>query len=283
MSVIEGKRRTVHSGRIGIWVARFAPEILVAAILLMPTTVALAQSGFVLGADIEGAPVEVPGFGQPGLSPFGGQPEPGAAGTGDYARFLGRFSLVNPEHDISGLWSIFKVTHEMCGALYRAEKSLVEAAPEGFYIERGDVFALGWENGTWDGTGYAITKTGDSERDAAEGHPAWEVKFFEDGGLRECGVTFGSAVSSNGSKGAASEEARKTAAPFMYVTVPQIYSAILVEPNKAGTYGLQQFDLLVMLSPCGPSWCRTTTMFDFSEGKWHVQSRTRFNLPLKMD
>lgn len=275
--------QTEGASRTGGPIGRFAATVLLAAVLTASPFAAQAQSGFVLGADIEGAPVDVPGFGEPGQLPADNRVELGAQGTGDYARFLGLFSIVSPEQDISGLWGIFKVTRDMCGALYRGEKSLVEAAPEGFFIERGDVFALGWKNENWDGTRFAVTKTGDSERDVAEGHPAWEVDFSEDGHLRECGVTFGSAVGSNRNKSTASEDARKSAVPFMYVTVPHFYSAILVEPQNAGAYGLQQHDLLIMLTPCGASWCSTTTSFDFSEGNWFVQSHTRFNLPSKAD
>ncbi|WP_306142409.1 hypothetical protein [Roseibium sp. MMSF_3412] len=271
--------QTTGSCRKGGLVGRFVVSALLAAVLSASSIAALAESSFVLGTDIEGAP----GFGEPGLLPQDARIQPGAAGTGDYARFLGLFSIVNPENDISGLWGIFRVTRDLCGALYRGEKGLVEAAPKGFFIERGDVFALGWKNEIWDGTRYAVTKTGDSERDVVGGHPAWEVIFFEDGRLRECGVTFGSAFGSNRNASAASEDARKSAVTFMYVTVPHFYSAILVEPQNAGAYGLQQHDLLIMLTPCGASWCRTTTTFDFSEGNWYVQSSTEFNLPLKAD
>lgn len=239
-----------------------------------------AQDGFVFGADNEGVPVKVPGFGKAG-PPVGARPELGAEGTADYAPILGVYSIVNPAEDTGGLWAVFGVTRQLCGALHRGEKSLVDAAPKGFKIERADIHALGFEGKGWNKDRFAVTVTGDSELDVAAGHPYWEITYEDNGRLATCSVTLGSFSRREG--GAAGKEERERAIPFMYVFVPQMFGSILVEPHNAGAHPLSPGDVLSMVSPCGPDWCRITTSFDFREGFWYATARIRFNLPAAVE
>ncbi|MET1413326.1 hypothetical protein ABVF61_13710 [Roseibium sp. HPY-6] len=251
-----------------------AALIVFAAILAAPDG-ATAQDGFSTGDDNGDAPVTVPGFGNPAPEPLRDRPELGAEGTGDYAAFLGRFSVLQPSEDLAGVWSVMGVTLRLCGALYRGEGNLLQVAPKGFKIERSDIYVLGFAGKVWNEDAYAITITGDSEKDAAAGHPGWEVEFREDGSLRSCGVMLGSPTIDRQSS--ATEDSRKNAAFFMVTAFPQIYSGIVTEPHYNGAFRVDLFGLHEMLTPCGGTWCKTTTIYDFRDGNWQFSSRTSFS------
>lgn len=256
------------------------PFVLAAALLAMPADGA-AQDGFKFGADNLGAPMEPPGLGAAGQAAVRDRPELGAAGQGDYSRLLGRFSVVEPTEDVTGLWSVFRVTRILCSALYQGDKSLVEVAPKGFVIARGDIHTLGFGGNHWDEDWYAVTATGDSEMDAAAGHPAWQIEYDDDGSLESCGVTIGPRISDE--PGTPGDADRANVIRYMYIGVPQQFSAIVTEPRFAGVYPLGPHEVITMVAPCGSEWCRVQTMYDFSPGKWYVSSTIRFNLPVKGD
>ena len=258
-----------------------APAMLLAAAMLALPTGAFAQDGFVFGADNQGRPIEHPGFGPAGETSDHDFPAPGAAGQGDYAATLGRLSLVDPTEDVTGLWTVYRITRLVCGALRKGDKGLVEAAPKGFTIVRGDIHALGFGGKNWEKDWYAVTVTGDSEKDAVGGHPAWEIKFGKDGSLKSCGVTVGPKdVREPDAQGDAD---RQQAIQYMYVGVPQQFSAIITEPYFVGVYTLNTLEATTMAVPCGNEWCRISTLYDFRPGNWFFSSTIRFNLPSKAD
>jgi len=250
------------------------------AVFVAPGT-GRAQDGFVFGADNQGKPIETPGFGVAGKRAASDRPAPGTAGTGDYSRFLGRLSIVQPEENNGGLWTVFRMTRLLCNSLYQGRVSITEAAPEGFVIERSDVHMLGFAGKHWKEDRYAITVTGDSEKDAAGGHPFWEIKYDEAGRLTSCGVTLGPGLDRQEDMSA--EDQRARAIQLMYIGVPQLFSAILVEPRFAGTYPLAPSEVVELAAPCDGGWCRISTIYDFRPGTWHVMSTIRFNLPPAAD
>jgi hypothetical protein len=266
----------------GKWPMRLAtPFVFVAAMLAMPA-IGAAQDGFTFGADNQGAPIARPGFGVAGQAAVRDRPELGAAGLGDYSFFLGpHFSIVEPTEDIDGLLSVFRVTQLLCNSLYQGDKSLVEAAPKGFVIARGDIHALGFGGNHWDGDWYAVTVTGDSETDAAGGHPAWEIRYDNDGSLISCGVAIG--TETRREQRTIVDADRTNVIQYMYIGMPQLFSAIITEPRFAGLYPLSPSELITMAVPCGGVWCRIVTVYDFSPGMWYVSSTIRFNLPQKAD
>ncbi|MCV0427200.1 MAG: hypothetical protein K5905_17195 [Roseibium sp.] len=250
------------------------------AIFARPPGVA-AQDSFTFGADNLGAPIDRPGFGPAGQAGKRDWPELGADGQGDYAVVLGRLTIAKPTEDVAGLWSVYRVTQMVCNSLYRGNKTLAEVAPKGFVIARGDIHALGFGGKNWGENWYAITKTGDSEADAAEGHPAWEIKYDDDGNLSSCSVTIGPGPARD--KSATNDADRAQAIQYMYIGVPQQFSAIITEPHFAGVYPLSANELITMAVPCGDAWCRISTLYDFRPGKWHFSSTIRFNLPAKAE
>ncbi|WP_299476043.1 hypothetical protein [uncultured Roseibium sp.] len=242
---------------------------------------AAAQDEFIFDADDQFQLLEPHGFGAVKNSR---QPDPdvlGAEGRGDYSLYLNSFSLVTPEEDLFGLWTIFRVTQVMCRSLYRGEKSLVEAAPKGFVIAGDDIHTLGRERPGWNGNWFAITKTGDSELDAAGGHPFWYVRYNDEGGLHSCGVELGSPTLKK--EGAEDDAKRASVVRFLYVGVPQIFFGIITEPAFAGFYPLDPANVITMMSPCGGAWCRISTNYDFNPGQWYVTSTVVFDAPLGLE
>lgn len=250
--------------------------VLLAATLTLPPAIGAAQSDFEFGADNEGAPIDPPGFRAAGQRAEHDRPKVGSPGKGDYSFWLNRYSIVEPERDAMGLWSIYFVTGTICRSLYQAERSLIDVAPKGFVIQRGDVHSFGVGSKNFDNRWYAITVTGDSETDAAGGHPYWEIKYADDGSLLSCAVTVGSSMQREAVM--AGDADRADAIQFMYIGVPQQFSAILLEPRFAGLYALAPGQLITMAVPCASKWCRITTMYDFAPGQWYATSRIRFDL-----
>ena len=238
----------------------------------------LAQEGFVFGADSLGTTADTPGFGNPGERAENDRPQPGTEGIGDYSKFLGRLSLVEPSRDPGGLWTVFQVTRVLCNSLYQARNTLTEVAPKGFVIVRGDIHALGF-GGQWKEDHYAISVTGDSQKDAAGGHPSWEIKYDGGGKLTSCRVTIGPAPDQ--AEATPGEDDLTQAIQLLYIGVPQLLSAILTEPRFAGAYPLAPSEVIKMATPCGGDWCPIETIYDLRPGNWHVMSTIRFNLPPK--
>jgi len=259
---------------------RLALSFAFAAALATSPADTLAQEGFVFGADNLGVPADTPGFGVPGKRAENDRPQPGTEGIGDYSMFLGRLSLVEPSRDPGGLWTVFQVTRVLCNALYEGRNTLAEVAPKGFVIVRGDIHALGF-GGRWKEDHYAISITGDSEKDAAGGHPYWEVKYDDSGNLTSCQVTIGPAPDQT--EATLREDNLAQAIQLLYIGVPQLFSAILTEPRFAGAYPLAPSEVIKMATPCGGVWCRIETIYDLRPGNWHIISTIRFNLPPKSD
>jgi len=209
------------------------------------------------------------------------RPEIGAEGTGDYALYTSRFSIVDPPRDVAGLWTLYRVTQLFCRAVFRGEKSVIEAAPKGFKIERSDVHALGFKRDNWNDDWFAITITGDSERDAAGGHPYWEVRYDRDGNLSECAVTIGSLTEDTDTT--ISDEEQERLLLFMYVTLPQLLFAVILEPHHAGTYPFSPSDAIKMAVPCRGSWCEITTLYDFRSNSFYVSSTISFKPSMKVE
>lgn len=250
---------------------RFSAVPLFAVALLSLTVDGAAQDRSSLGADPLAPPFDPPTFGVPRQQSRHDRPKLGAAGNGDYAFWIGPYSVVSPSQDAIGLWSVFRVTFMLCSSLFQGEKSLVEASPKGFVLERGDVHALGFGGDRWDGGWYAITVTGDSEKDAGGGHPAWEIRFDDDGTLLECGVTLESRSSS------ASVADHEKSVEYLYIGLPQSFSAVITEPRNLGLRTLSPIGLIHLVAPCGRTWCQLSTLYDLSPGKWFVDFRIRFN------
>jgi hypothetical protein len=257
-----------------------APFILAAALVASPAT-GLAQGGFVFGADHLGAPRDAPGFGDAGKRAEGDRPQPGSAGQGDYSMFLGRLSLVKPSEDTGGLWTVFRVTRLLCNSLYQGKNTLLEVAPKGFSVVRADIHSLGFEGKSWNEDRYAISVTGDSEKDAAAGHPSWEVAYDENGYLETCRVTIG--PKPDQAEATSDEDYRTQAIQMLYIGVPQLFSAIVTEPRFAGAYPLAPSEVIKMTTPCGSEWCPIEILYDLGPGEWYVMSTLRFNPPPKED
>lgn len=262
---------STSKGQRSLWAA----ACLGLAVLLAGPGQPRAQEGSVSGSDKDRAPAGET------LAPVLERPELGASGTGDYSLQLGRLSIVNPAMDASGLWAVYRVTYLMCRAVFRGEKSLAEAAPEGFRIARQDIHFLGFERENWNGDWYVVTVTGDSERDAAGFHPYWGVRYGDDGRLSECSVTLGTPAGRV--EGTTSDAERQRLLLFMYVSVPQLFSAIITEPHHAGLYPLSPGDAINMVAPCRSAWCRITTLYDFRENDWYASTTISFDNPVKME
>jgi len=157
-------------------------------------------------------------------------------------------SSEKPAENTGGLWTVFRITRLLCTSLYQGRTTLVDAAPKGFVIERSDVHMLGFAGKHWNEDHYAISVTGDSEKDAAGGHPYWEVKYDAAGNLTSCGVTLG--PKPEGTPSTAAEKERTHAIRLMYIGVPQLYSAILVAPRFTGTYPLAPSEVVELAAPC---------------------------------
>lgn len=233
-----------------------------------------AQDGFVFGLDTPGAVAETPGFGIPGRRAQSDRPVPGTAGIGDYSMFLGRLSLVEPEENTGGLWTVFRITRLLCNSLYQGRNTLPEVTPKGFSLARSDVHMIGFEGKHWHDDRYVITVTGDSEKDAAGGHPFWEVNYDESGTLTSCGVTIGQRPEQE--EVTSDRDHRAEAIQLLYIGVPQLLSAILKEPRFAGVSPLAPSEVIEMATPCNGTWCRISTIYDFRPGKWFVTSTIRF-------
>ncbi|MHA7773718.1 hypothetical protein [Roseibium sp. M-1] len=263
------------------WATCLAAPFIVAAALVASPEDGLAQEGFVFGADNLGASMDAPGFGAPGKRAESDRPELGSAGLGDYSMFLGRLSLVEPSKDTGGLWTVFRVTRVLCNALYQGKNTLLEVAPKGYAIERSDVHALGFPGKSWNEDRYAISVTGDSEKDAAAGHPAWEVAYDDEGNLISCRVTIG--PKPDQAEAASDDDHRTQAIQMLYIGVPQLFSAILTEPRFAGTHPLAPSEVIKMATPCGGDWCPIEIIYDLRPGEWHIISTIRFNLAPKAE
>lgn len=242
---------------------------------------AIGQDNFIFEADNGGSPFAPHGFGAVSNSRQPGPDILGAEGQGDYSLYLSSFSLVTPEKDLSGLWTVFRVTQVMCRALYRGEKNLVEAAPKGFVIARDDIHSLGFERPGWNGESFAVTRTGDSERDAAGGHPFWNVSYDDAGRLESCAVEL---VSMTQEADAAGQDPENDAAVrFLYVGMPQIFFGIITEPVMAGVHPPGPGDAITVMAPCGGAWCQISTLYQFSLERWYVSSRIGFGNPLGLE
>lgn len=240
-----------------------------------------AQDGFVFGADMPGAISETPGFGTPGRRAESDRPAPGTQGIGDYSMFLGRLSIIQPEEDTGGLWTVFRITRLLCNSLYQGRNTLAEVTPKGFSLARSDVHLMGFEGKNWHDDRYSITVTGDSEKDAAGGHPFWEIKYDESGALTSCGMTIGQGPEPE--EVSSGEDHRTEAIQLLYIGVPQLFSAILNEPRFAGVSPLAPSEVIEMATPCDGAWCRISTIYDLGPGKWFVTSTIRFDPPPKAE
>lgn len=264
-----------------LWYPRFVFPLVLTAVFLVSTGTGHAQDDVLFGPKTPGAVPETPGFGDAGTRSTNDRPALGTKGVGDYSHFLGRLSLVKPEEDPGGLWTVFRITRLLCNSLYQGRNTLVEVAPKGFAIARGDVHSLGFAGEHWHEDRYAISVTGDSEEDATGGHPFWETQYDEDGILTTCRVTIGPAPERE--EAAPDTDHGAAAIQMMYIAVPQLFSAILTEPRFAGALPLAPSEVIEMATPCNGAWCRISTIYDFRPGKWYVTSTIRFDPAPKAD
>ncbi|WP_269583143.1 hypothetical protein [Roseibium sp. Sym1] len=252
-----------------------------AAMLLASSQCGSAQDGYLFGSDTPGATTDTTGFGIAGKRAESDRSAPGTEGIGDYAMFLGRLSIVKPEQDTGGLWTVFRMTRLICNSLYQGRNTLLEVTPKGFFIARSDVHALGFAGKNWHQDRYALSVTGDSETDAAGGHPFWEVNYDESGRLTSCGVTV--ELRQDPETAPSGTDHRAEAIQLLYIGVPQLFSAILTEPRFAGMSPLAPSEVIEMAVPCNGAWCRISTVYDLRPGKWFVSSRILFTPPPKAD
>lgn len=262
------------------WTARLALSLPLAVILLATGGQAIAQDGLVLDLPTIGAVLNRPGFEAAGKPAESGNPLPGTTGTADYSLVAGPVSIVTPPKDVSGLLTLFRVTRVLCASLNQGGHTLAKVAPKGFSIVRGDVHELGFAGEHWKKNWYALSVTGDSLEDAEAGHPAWDIRYDDDGNLSSCAVQFGSATDPDKS---VSDEERANAVQYIYIGLPQAFSAFMIEPRFAGLAPVAPSGLILMAVPCGGKWCRISTIYDFGNGKWHLSSRIEFGVPPKWE
>lgn len=189
------------------------------------------------------------------LSATVGQGAPIEAGDEGTARFpdLERLTtLTTPEIGITGVYAVFKVTHEICMKVATVEDDLAALAPEGFKIARGDVHSLGFEAPVFNDNFWAISVTGDSEKDEAGGHPYWSVKYGEDGKALRCSMKW------SFDPATLSEDERRHIGLWLFIGVPQLFKGLLTKPRFAGLYRPIAPDYMEMVASCPAGWCDVT-------------------------
>jgi len=202
-------------------------------------------------------------------------PELGTVGTYDYSVWLLGESLKTPPHDAEGLWSVLAITNIVCGYVSSGNRTLASLVPEGFRVVRGDVHEFGWQMSETESRWVRLSITGDKLEDAAGGHPYWTVRFAGNGDIAGCGVTFGG----DETVSTADAAARERAIRLLYSNTPQMFRAIIVEPNLAGFYPLTEGGLIRMAKTCGAGWCELAILYDLRPGRWMVDLRIDLDTP----
>ncbi|MFC6654106.1 hypothetical protein ACFQEX_00415 [Roseibium salinum] len=169
------------------------------------------------------------------------------------------------------------MTRIMCNSLYQGEYSLAEVAPKGFVIARGDIHYFGFSIDPWKKNWYAVTITGDSEMDAAAGHPAWAFQYDSDGNLVSCAVDIGPKTSEK--EDIPSDDLGAEAVQFIHIALPQMFTAIITEPPVSVPLLIGPSGAISLATPCGEKWCRISTLYDFRPGEWHLSLTVRFDEP----
>lgn len=196
--------------------------------------------------------------------------EVGAKGRADYTMLRGRLPITPPPIDSVGLYLTFRITQAICAQVEAGNRDLPALAPEGFSVVRGDVHALGFEGRVWTRHFWAMSVTGDSEEDAAAGHPYWEVRYGGDGTPVECGLVFEA-------KGATVDEAtRRDAAVWLFLATPQIFGAIIREPRLFSLRAIGPGDVIHFAWSCRRGWCPGSVLYAFTDEDWRVSVTLRF-------
>jgi len=188
----------------------------------------------------------------------------GAKGMAPYPDFARITSLTTPDVSAAGFFVVFSLTRAICGGAGTTGDDLAAVAPEGFAIARGDVHSLGFEAPVWDGDYWAISVTGDSEKDEAGHHPYWLIRYGADGRATRCSMTWAP------DPAGVSEDERRHVVHWLFVGVPQLFSAIMIEPRFGGLHWPIEAEAMTLVRACPAGWCPMTVIPLMSTAEWSI-------------
>ncbi|MEP3046181.1 MAG: hypothetical protein ABJL55_08870 [Roseibium sp.] len=187
----------------------------------------------------------------------------GAKGQAAYPDFERISSITSPEISAAGFLVLFSVTRDICLSVEAGDNDLAALAPKGFSIARGDLHSFGFE-GKQKRAWWAISVTGDGEKDDAGLHPYWYVDYGKDGRPTECSMTW--AINATG----IDEATRQHVVHWLYIGAPQLFKSILVQPRFAGLHSPVKPDLIQLMRPCPGNWCQVTINPSLFKDNWRV-------------
>jgi hypothetical protein len=187
----------------------------------------------------------------------------GAKGRADYPQLERISSITTPEPIAAGFFVLFSVTRDICLKLESGNNDLAALAPKNFSIARGDFHSFGFE-GKQKNAWWAISVTGDGEKDDAGNHPYWYVDYDKTGRPDECTMNW--VVNAAG----VDESERQQIVNWLYIGAPQLFKSILIEPRFAGLHSPMRPDLIKLLRPCPDDWCQVTINPLMTSDNWHI-------------
>lgn len=187
----------------------------------------------------------------------------GDKGRAEFPQLERITSIANPEVSPAGFLVLFSVTRHICLGVEEGREHLASLAPKGFTLAHGDMHSAGFK-GNRTRAWWAVSVTGDGEKDDEAHHPYWYVNYDENGGPRECSLDWVVDAS------ATDPEVRQHILHWLYIGAPQLFRSILMEPRFAGLYAPIRADLIQLLRPCPQDWCRITINPLVSRDRWHI-------------
>lgn len=194
----------------------------------------------------------------------------GSKGQATYTDFKRISSITKPEPGADAFFVLFSVTRDICLGLEAGNNDLASLAPEGFSIARGDMHSLGFE-GKQKNDWWAISVTGDGEKDDAGQHPYWYVDYNEDGQVDECSMTWTVNAAD------VDQVNRQHMVNWLYVGAPQLFKSILIEPRFAGLSSPMKPDLIKLVRPCPGDWCQVTINPFMTKDDWQISVTLQVN------
>ncbi len=195
--------------------------------------------------------------------------EAGAKGRATFPGFDRLTPMTTPEHSTTGFLALFSVTKSICLGLATLDEDLAALAPVGFTIARSDVHGLGFEAPHFDGHRWAISVTGDSEKDEAAHHPYWIVSYGDEGTPAGCAMTW------TPDPAAIDDEMRRRIVQWLYIGVPQLFGAVLTEPRFAGLTVPLEPQYMELQRPCPAGRCQITLVPLMRPDEWRINLEFR--------
>ena len=191
--------------------------------------------------------------------------EAGAKGRATFPEFERLTTITTPEVSVTGFYVLFRLTRTICSEVATVEDDLAAIAPVGFAVARGDVHSLGFEAPGLKGSLWAISVTGDSEKDEAGGHPYWVVRYGDDGRAEDCSMTWAP------DPGGIDADERHHIVVWLHAGAPQLFGAIMTEPRFAALSWPLEPNYMELTRACPAGWCPMTVIPLMQADDWLIK------------